>query len=1071
MSIRKIVVPALACIAALLSTSLSPSGIQAASAGRMLITLGSATDDDGEESTEVERMVVQAFENATRRYSSRYPVDFVPTVYAKGKLPPGAIAVHVYLDLEDEQLSIIAKDSSGEAVDSSWLDVKDRRLADISLPYIFFSFWLNSRPYPSAGRLLTVGTLDLRAISPLLSEQVNYYPVPVGIAAAGSRQAWLAVSDRIVRLGPLMSIEESLTLSEPGAWVQAFRLAVTNAGTLYMTTLAGDLYKYRQGGKPERVALGLGSIFSFAPLGDGSLAFWEASSQKMYKIEGRKKSRLDLGAIAAGSGILTSDEDGRLWVYDYTSQSVVVALEDGTPVDAFRVKLPSGQAPMSLLATADRGFIVQTQNGLFAFDRDGVPRWGSVDIRSALDGDPVIIGTCSLDRHSGAIWLTDMAKQAVTLLYDTELSGDLDLSVERELAALNEAVMMDPEDAAMQETRADRVEELGSFPLAHGYRVRATTYADVSDRTYAKIQRFDLSVLLARARWYSGQAMRDLERFGTETARSAYTQSLQFYERYLALAASDPLERENAKAARSEKDSLERAFSGGGSNAAPDAPGPTVASAAIGPFFPALLNTYASAPSCKVVVENSTGTKVDSYAIRVEIKGFLDFPVEVTVKGPFAAGAETEVALSVPINKSALELQEDIEVQALVEVTARAGSAATRGSKVVSATIRNRSAISWKDSAALASFVTPNDEPVAAFAREALVMAGYSGGGREPLLSPAFSRAQILVDALGALGFSYVEDPRTPITKVLGSETVDTVRFARFTLFTRAGDCDDTTALLASLFESAGLSTAILTTPGHVLLAFDSGEPAAAAWLYGTPTAGTIAKDGTLWIPVETTVLGEGFRGAWEKGWRVWSQAASSGKTEFLPVSAQRARYPAIPLGNSGGKAPLPLAESFREFDARTRAKLEATVYSGAKSSIEAELAATKEPLARAKLLNRAGILEAQFGRYLAAEARFLSAIDSFPDYGSSYMNLYRTRELAGDREGAELALRMAVTRFPDSASFNAAYGEFLASIGRTAEAEKYLTKARKAGAEVGAAAAGGSSRGASADGGGLWEY
>ena len=60
-------------------------------------------------------------------------------------------------------------------------------------------------------------------------------------------------------------------------------------------------------------------------------------------------------------------------------------------------------------------------------------------------------------------------------------------------------------------------------------------------------------------------------------------------------------------------------------------------------------------------------------------------------------------------------------------------------------------------------------------------------------------------DALGIYEINYIEDPDSPLSKAIGKvELVDTVRFPRKTLMIKSGDCDDSTALLGSLLESAG---------------------------------------------------------------------------------------------------------------------------------------------------------------------------------------------------------------------------------------------------------------------------
>jgi hypothetical protein len=72
------------------------------------------------------------------------------------------------------------------------------------------------------------------------------------------------------------------------------------------------------------------------------------------------------------------------------------------------------------------------------------------------------------------------------------------------------------------------------------------------------------------------------------------------------------------------------------------------------------------------------------------------------------------------------------------------------------------------------------------------------------------------------------------------------------TLLRKAGDCDDTTVLLASALESAGIRTAVLTTPGHIFLAFDTGESVPAAAVLAAPPLELLSIEGSSWIPLET---------------------------------------------------------------------------------------------------------------------------------------------------------------------------------------------------------------------------
>lgn len=75
-------------------------------------------------------------------------------------------------------------------------------------------------------------------------------------------------------------------------------------------------------------------------------------------------------------------------------------------------------------------------------------------------------------------------------------------------------------------------------------------------------------------------------------------------------------------------------------------------------------------------------------------------------------------------------------------------------------------------------------------------------------------------------------------------------------------------------------------------LALDTGEPAENLWLFQTSVFEAIKNGDSVWIPVETTVLKDGFPTAWSKA----SELVRSypGQIEFLPVAQLRDIYPPL---------------------------------------------------------------------------------------------------------------------------------------------------------------------------------
>src|SRR5208282_4728918 len=176
----------------------------------------------------------------------------------------------------------------------------------------------------------------------------------------------------------------------------------------------------------------------------------------------------------------------------------------------------------------------------------------------------------------------------------------------------------------------------------------------------------------------------------------------------------------------------------------------------------------------------------------------------------------------------------------------------------------------------ISSYITPNETTVSGFAARALSSAGSAAP--RLALSRSMLQAVRICDALGAYGITYVQNQDAPFSRALGkAEIIDAVHFPRITLQNRTGDCSDTTALLCSLLESVGIRTAALTTPGHIFCAFDTDEPAEnAPYLRGAGLE-VMTRNGKVWIPVETTILSQGFMAAWASASDLVRKYSSSG--------------------------------------------------------------------------------------------------------------------------------------------------------------------------------------------------
>lgn len=171
------------------------------------------------------------------------------------------------------------------------------------------------------------------------------------------------------------------------------------------------------------------------------------------------------------------------------------------------------------------------------------------------------------------------------------------------------------------------------------------------------------------------------------------------------------------------------------------------------------------------------------------------------------------------------------------------------------------------DALSLRYFITPEDPDILRFTRNALSQQKDSNAGGSRQLEK-FRSARTLFNEF-ATRLTYVNDPKV---------SKDRVQFPSETLALRGGDCDDMTVCFSSLLASVGVSTAFIDVvppqrpdEGHIYLMFDTEVPAKQASVVSeNPKRYVVRKnergEETVWIPVETTAITEGFMRAWEQG-------------------------------------------------------------------------------------------------------------------------------------------------------------------------------------------------------------
>lgn len=329
---------------------------------------------------------------------------------------------------------------------------------------------------------------------------------------------------------------------------------------------------------------------------------------------------------------------------------------------------------------------------------------------------------------------------------------------------------------------------------------------------------------------------------------------------------------------------------------APVGPDVSVQDLEIDGIFPALYAQYADHPLGRfTIVNNGTGIISDLRA-GFSIGGLTEQGRTIDLPSSLAAGRTVTAELVAPVSSDILKNSDGGTAAFTLSVSYRRGETystdITRQIRVL-----NRNAIQWTDDRRLGAFMTVSNPVVLGWGAET---AGSVTENLSPVLTRNFLYALTIYESLATAGLQYVIDPNSAYASLSAdSAAVDFLRFPAETLDHGAGDCDDLSVLYATLLESVGVSTAFITTPGHIFVAFDTGSSEDEARALFAERENLIYREGRAWMPIETTVLAEGFTRAWQTGALQWRQAVERNVAGFFTAQEAWERHAPVTPGIS----------------------------------------------------------------------------------------------------------------------------------------------------------------------------
>jgi tetratricopeptide (TPR) repeat protein len=431
----------------------------------------------------------------------------------------------------------------------------------------------------------------------------------------------------------------------------------------------------------------------------------------------------------------------------------------------------------------------------------------------------------------------------------------------------------------------------------------------------------------------------------------------------------------------------------------------------LAPIFPLFYSYYDKNPAGSLTLKNEERGDLENVTVSFLVKQYMEQPKVCAQFPRLARGQQEQVPVYALFKDSIFAVTEGTKVAGEIQVAYRYLGREVTDSYPVTVTVHNRNALTWDDNRKAAAFVTAKDPLILSFAKR--IAAGVDSAGRTSF-NGKFRMAMGLFEAMGADKIGYVPDPTTPYAELSANKAaVDYLQFPGQTLAYKAGDCDDLAILYCALLESVGIRTTFITAPGHIFMGFNLEMDAELARKTFLNPNDLIFRDNETWVPVEITLVRDGFLKAWQIGAKEWREASGASAAGFYPIREAWKTYE--PVGFSEIKEAIILPDSgeiLREYKNELERFIGSEVQPRA-SKLKDDLKASPN---NARLLNSLGVLYARFAMLEEAAGQFQQILRG-GEVASALINLGNISYLKGDNPAAMTYYSRALKKAPDSSA------------------------------------------------------
>ena len=274
--------------------------------------------------------------------------------------------------------------------------------------------------------------------------------------------------------------------------------------------------------------------------------------------------------------------------------------------------------------------------------------------------------------------------------------------------------------------------------------------------------------------------------------------------------------------------------------------------------------------------------------------------------------------------------------------------------------VNNRNAFTWNDNAGLASFISPDSQEIATFAKQ---VAGITRNNLYTGMNANLQYAAGMVEGLRLIGIAHETDASSPYQDYHYSLDLDSIQYPLQTLQYQTGDYEELGILLASCLQTVNVPTGYIAVDDDFLVLVRLNIPASQALSNFASKEGLLIDEeaDVVYLALSMASLSKGFTASYKAGSEAIAKCyVDDGNFyEFVDTTDAWTVYKPVAYSNSSNVT-LPKQDALEK-------NLKAAIQSYIDSDIEKVIARERAAGNTSKL----GMALVRAGRYSEAKREF----------------------------------------------------------------------------------------------------